>query len=82
MIHFAGRKYVNESVEEPLKYYQHNVLGTINLATAMKDHGCKNVRPGPWPGGAGRQVWAVQGCRQCGVCGRGAVAGPAASGQW
>lgn len=25
MIHFAGRKYVNESVENPLRYYDHNV---------------------------------------------------------
>ena len=29
VIHFAGRKYVNESVEDPLKYYQHNVLGAL-----------------------------------------------------
>ena len=25
VIHFAGRKYVNESVENPLRYYDHNV---------------------------------------------------------
>lgn len=35
---------MNESVAEPLLYYQHNVEGTINLATVMKKHGCKNVR--------------------------------------
>jgi UDP-glucose 4-epimerase len=43
VIHFAGRKYVNESVENPLRYYDHNVAGTIELAKAMKKHGCKNV---------------------------------------
>ena len=44
MIHFAGRKYVNESVEAPLRYYDHNVLGTVNLLETMRKHGCKNVR--------------------------------------
>lgn len=43
MIHFAGRKYVNESVENPLRYYDHNVLGTINLCKAMNKYGCKNI---------------------------------------
>lgn len=31
VIHFAGRKYVNESVDNPLRYYDHNVLGTVQL---------------------------------------------------
>jgi UDP-glucose 4-epimerase len=43
VIHFAGRKYVNESVEDPLRYYDHNVLGTINLCKAMNKYGCKNM---------------------------------------
>ncbi|GAB4820615.1 hypothetical protein N2152v2_007661 [Parachlorella kessleri] len=43
IIHFAGRKYVNESVADPLIYYQHNVLGTINLAECMAKYGCKNL---------------------------------------
>ena len=43
VIHFAGRKYVNESVDDPLRYYDHNVLGLINLADAMKKHGCKSM---------------------------------------
>ncbi|PSC71614.1 UDP-glucose 4-epimerase [Micractinium conductrix] len=43
VIHFAGRKYVNESVENPLRYYDHNVLGTVNLCKAMQKHGCKNM---------------------------------------
>lgn len=44
VIHFAGRKYVNESVENPLRYYDHNVAGTVELIKAMGKNGCKNVR--------------------------------------
>eukprot|EP00890_Picochlorum_soloecismus_P000025 jgi/Picsp_1/1022/NSC_04506-R1_udp-glucose 4-epimerase len=43
VIHFAGRKYVNESVENPLRYYDHNVAGTVELAKAMAKNGCKNM---------------------------------------
>lgn len=43
VIHFAGRKYVNESVDNPLRYYDHNVAGTVELCKAMAKHGCKNV---------------------------------------
>jgi UDP-glucose 4-epimerase len=32
IIHFAGYKSVNESVDIPLKYYYNNLLSTINLA--------------------------------------------------
>lgn len=31
IIHFAGLKSVNESVAEPLRYYDNNLTGTINL---------------------------------------------------
>ena len=31
VIHFAGMKSVGESVRSPLKYYENNVTGTINL---------------------------------------------------
>lgn len=34
VIHFAGYKAVGESVAEPLKYYQNNLLSTITLAKA------------------------------------------------
>jgi UDP-glucose 4-epimerase len=34
---------VNESVENPLRYYDHNVLGTVNLCKTMKKHGCKSM---------------------------------------
>lgn len=40
VIHFAGRKYVNESVENPLRYYDHNVLGTVNLCKTMNKWVC------------------------------------------
>ena len=31
VIHFAGKKAVNESVEKPLLYYENNFTGTLNL---------------------------------------------------
>ena len=34
---------MNESVENPIRYYDHNVKGTVNLAIAMRDNGCKNM---------------------------------------
>ncbi|KDD76925.1 NAD dependent epimerase/dehydratase [Helicosporidium sp. ATCC 50920] len=43
VIHFAGRKYVNESVEAPLRYYRHNVMGTVLLLEAMAAHGPKSL---------------------------------------
>ena len=39
VIHFAGLKAVGESVAKPLKYYQNNVTGTLNLLEVMKDKG-------------------------------------------
>ncbi|MBK1726596.1 UDP-glucose 4-epimerase GalE [Halorhodospira neutriphila] len=35
VMHFAGRKAVGESVEQPLAYYQTNVGGTLQLCRAM-----------------------------------------------
>ena len=43
VIHFAGLKAVGESVEIPLKYYENNIGGTINLLKSMEEHGCKNI---------------------------------------
>ncbi|MFY8350421.1 UDP-glucose 4-epimerase GalE [Pseudoalteromonas sp. SSM20] len=37
VIHFAGVKAVGESVSNPIKYYQNNVVGTLNLLKAMED---------------------------------------------
>lgn len=35
VIHFAGYKAVGESVENPIKYYDNNLVGIINLLKAM-----------------------------------------------
>jgi UDP-glucose 4-epimerase len=43
VIHFAGFKAVGESVEEPLKYYDNNVSGTITLCEVMKKNNCKSI---------------------------------------
>ncbi len=43
VIHFAGLKAVGESVEKPLKYYENNVGGTINLLKCMKKYGVRKI---------------------------------------
>jgi len=43
VIHFAGLKAVGESVEQPLRYYENNVCGTINLLQAMIKHNVKRL---------------------------------------
>lgn len=43
VIHFAGLKAVGESVKEPLKYYQNNVAGTLNLLEVMSEFGVQNL---------------------------------------
>ena len=42
VIHFAALKAVGESVEIPLKYYENNICGTLNLCKKMLKHGVKN----------------------------------------
>jgi UDP-glucose 4-epimerase len=42
-VHFAGLKAVGESVAEPLRYYENNVVGTIVLLEAMGRHGVKCI---------------------------------------
>ena len=42
-IHFAGLKAVGESVEQPLRYYDNNVNGTVTLCEVMAKNGCKNI---------------------------------------
>ena len=39
VIHFAGLKAVGESVEQPLAYYDNNVVGTFSLTSAMQNVG-------------------------------------------
>ncbi|CAK0787697.1 UDP-glucose 4-epimerase Uge1 [Coccomyxa viridis] len=43
VIHFAGRKAVGESVQQPWLYYDHNVLSAINLIEVMREHNVKNM---------------------------------------
>lgn len=43
VIHFAGLKAVGESVEQPLRYYENNVYGTLELCKAMQQHGVFNL---------------------------------------
>jgi UDP-glucose 4-epimerase len=43
VIHFAGLKAVGESVEQPLKYYNNNVNGTLVLLDVMREAGCKKI---------------------------------------
>ena len=43
VIHFAGLKAVGESTEFPLRYYDHNVNGTLSLLRAMDAFGCRNI---------------------------------------
>lgn len=43
VIHFAGLKAVGESVAEPLKYYDNNVLGTVKLLQAMQSCSVKTL---------------------------------------
>lgn len=43
VIHFAGLKAVGESVEQPLKYYDNNVVGSNILFEVMQEQGCKSI---------------------------------------
>ena len=43
VIHFAGLKAVGESVEQPQRYYENNIIGTLNLTRAMASHKVKNI---------------------------------------
>ncbi|ROS00079.1 UDP-glucose 4-epimerase [Sinobacterium caligoides] len=43
VIHFAGLKAVGESVEQPIRYFQNNVSGTLTLCEAMVRHDVYNI---------------------------------------
>ena len=43
VIHFAGLKAVNESVQKPLTYYSNNVQGTISLVEALQYSGIRRL---------------------------------------
>ncbi|MBK92743.1 MAG: UDP-glucose 4-epimerase GalE [Rickettsiales bacterium] len=43
VIHFAGLKAVGESEKNPLKYYDNNVVGSLNLLKVMTENNIKNI---------------------------------------
>ena len=43
VIHFAGLKAVGESVEQPLRYYNNNVFGSLQLFESMIKHDVKTI---------------------------------------
>ncbi|MEK9950903.1 MAG: UDP-glucose 4-epimerase GalE, partial [Curvibacter sp.] len=43
VIHFAGLKAVGESVAQPLRYYDNNVVGTVRLLEAMDAAGVRQL---------------------------------------
>jgi UDP-glucose 4-epimerase len=43
VVHFAGLKAVGESVEQPLRYYDNNVAGTLRLLAAMQNCGVNTI---------------------------------------
>ena len=43
VIHFAALKSVNESIDQPLKYFDSNIHGTLSLLHEMSDAGVKKI---------------------------------------
>jgi len=43
VIHFAAFSCVGQSMTDPNIYFHNNVVGSLNLFNAMKDHGIKNL---------------------------------------
>jgi len=43
VIHFAGLKAVGESSRIPVRYYDNNVTGTLELLKAMDEHDCRRL---------------------------------------
>lgn len=43
VIHFAGLKAVGESTQQPLRYYENNVVGTLNLCKVMAKFAVKQL---------------------------------------
>lgn len=43
VVHFAGLKAVGESVAQPLRYYDTNICGTINILCAMDRVNCRRI---------------------------------------
>ena len=43
VVHFAAYAYVGESMDDPLLYFQNNLVGGIHLLEAMQSHGVKTI---------------------------------------
>lgn len=43
VLHFAGLKSVNDSINNPLKYFDNNFYGTLNLCEVMSEFNCKTL---------------------------------------
>ena len=43
VIHFAAYSLVGESVEQPLKYYNNNLMASLKLLTKMQEYGTKRI---------------------------------------
>lgn len=43
VIHFAGLKAVGESVSQPLRYYENNLMSTLVLCQVMQEHYVKKI---------------------------------------
>lgn len=43
VIHFAAYAYVGESMQQPARYYDNNVGGSLSLVQAMLRHGCNQL---------------------------------------
>lgn len=43
VVHFAGRKAVGESVDYPFRYFDNNLIGSINLYQVMAKYNCKKL---------------------------------------
>ncbi len=43
VIHFAGLKSVFESIRNPIRYWENNVLGSINLVKVMEKYNCNDL---------------------------------------
>ncbi len=43
VIHLAGFKSIGESIHEPLKYYNNNLMSTLILIQTMKKYGCNRL---------------------------------------
>lgn len=43
VIHFAGLKSINQSIQQPMEYYDNNVISALNLIDVMHKFNCKKI---------------------------------------